>query len=96
MRRNLEATGGLILAERVSFRLAEELGRPDAQALVTELATRAARESRPFRDALLAEPRVTELLSPAEIDALLDPAGYLGSAELFVDRALDLYRRERP
>ena len=33
MRRNLEATSGLIMAERVSFLLAERIGRPEAQAM---------------------------------------------------------------
>jgi 3-carboxy-cis,cis-muconate cycloisomerase len=35
-----------------------------------------------------------EVLSQEDIDATLDPAGYLGSAVAFVDRALDLYRKE--
>ncbi len=35
-----------------------------------------------------------EVLSEEDIDAALDPAGYLGSAGAFVDRALELYRKE--
>ena len=31
-------------------------------------------------------------LSEEEIDRALDPAGYLGSADAFVDRALSRYR----
>jgi 3-carboxy-cis,cis-muconate cycloisomerase len=34
------------------------------------------------------------VLSEGEIDAALDPAGYLGSAGAFVDRALALYSEE--
>jgi 3-carboxy-cis,cis-muconate cycloisomerase len=34
------------------------------------------------------------VLSGEEIDAALDPAHFLGSAETFVDRALELYRKE--
>jgi 3-carboxy-cis,cis-muconate cycloisomerase len=34
------------------------------------------------------------VFSEEEIDAALDPAGYLGSAGNFVDRALALYRKE--
>jgi len=33
-------------------------------------------------------------LDAAAIDAALDPAGYLGSAEALVQRALDFYRKE--
>jgi 3-carboxy-cis,cis-muconate cycloisomerase len=38
--------------------------------------------------ALAAEPRIAAVLTRDEIDALLDPAGYLGSAGVLVDRAL--------
>jgi 3-carboxy-cis,cis-muconate cycloisomerase len=92
MRANLDATGGLIMAERVSGLLAERLGRVAAHDLVRDAAT----SGRPFREALLAEPRVTEHLSQAELDEALDPAGYLGSAEALVDRALAHYRGGSP
>ena len=87
MRANLDATNGLIMAERVTFLLAERLGRFEAQELVAE----ACASGRPLRDALLADPRIE--LTEAELDAAFDPTGYLGSAEAFVDRALDLYRQ---
>jgi 3-carboxy-cis,cis-muconate cycloisomerase len=93
MRRNLEATLGLIMAERVSHLLAEELGRIEAHELVGEASTRAVATGRPLRDELLEDLRVE--LTAEELDAAFDPATYLGSAETFVDRALDLYRRER-
>jgi len=35
---------------------------------------------------------VRDHLGPAEVARLLDPLGYLGSAERFVDRALAAYR----
>jgi 3-carboxy-cis,cis-muconate cycloisomerase len=55
------------------------LGRDEVQA---------AAASGDFRAALAAH------FSPAELDELLDPAGYLGSAGVFVDRALERYGRE--
>ena len=81
MRGNLEASAGLVVAERISFALSDRLGRTRAHEVVAE----AARASS-FREALLADERVD--LSDAEVDELLDPAGYLGSAEALVDRAL--------
>jgi 3-carboxy-cis,cis-muconate cycloisomerase len=81
MRRNLDASGGLVVAERVSFVLTPRLGRSEAHALVAEAA-----RARSFREALLADERVG--LSADELDSVLDPAGYLGSAEALVDRAL--------
>ena len=44
-----------------------------------------------LREELLSEPELGKVLSEEEIDAALDPAGYLGSANEFVDRALKLY-----
>ena len=88
MRRNLEASGGLVVAERVSFALTPVLGRTAAHEVVAEAARAAS-----FRDALMGDERVG--LSPGELDALLDPIGYLGSAEALVDRALAAYEEGR-
>jgi 3-carboxy-cis,cis-muconate cycloisomerase len=94
MRENLEATGGLLLAESVTTVVSERLGRLQAHDLVQAAALRATDNGRPFRDELLADPALREVLSPEDVDAALDPACYLGSAGVFVDRALTLYRKE--
>jgi 3-carboxy-cis,cis-muconate cycloisomerase len=94
MRVNLDATEGLLLAENVTTIAAEKLGRHEAHDLVQAAARRTAAGGRPFRDELLDEPQLSEVLSGEEIDVALDPAGYLGSAGAFVDRALDFYRKE--
>jgi 3-carboxy-cis,cis-muconate cycloisomerase len=92
MRRNLDGTGGLLLAERVSTALTAALGRDAAHELI-ERATRAATESgRAFADVLEEEPQVHEQLGAGGAARLLDPAGYLGSAAAFVDRALKAHR----
>ncbi|MDQ3862586.1 MAG: 3-carboxy-cis,cis-muconate cycloisomerase [Actinomycetota bacterium] len=89
---NLDATGGLLLAENVTMVAAEHLGRLEAHDLVEEASHRALASGKPLREELSFEPRLDEVLSADEIDAALDPAGYLGSAGEFVDRALKLYR----
>jgi 3-carboxy-cis,cis-muconate cycloisomerase len=94
MRDNLGATGGLLLSEHVTTILAERLGRLRAHELVEAASHRTLESGRSLREELLAEPALREVLSPEEIDAALDPARYLGSAEEFVDRALELYRGE--
>ena len=58
------------------------------------VARRAVDGPRSFREELLGDDEIREVLSEEEIDAALDPAGYLGSAGTFVDRALALYRKE--
>jgi 3-carboxy-cis,cis-muconate cycloisomerase len=87
MRRNLEATGGLVLAERVSHLLGPRVGRQEAHEIVS-----AAAATGSFRWALVADERVG--LSAEEVDALLDPEDYLGSAGALVDRALARYAQE--
>jgi 3-carboxy-cis,cis-muconate cycloisomerase len=87
MRRNLDITGGLVVAERVSHLLAPRLGRRQAHEVVA-----AAAATGSFRWALVADERVG--LSADEVDALLDPEGYLGSAAELVDRALERHARE--
>jgi 3-carboxy-cis,cis-muconate cycloisomerase len=92
MLENLNTTGGLLLAENVTTLVAEHLGRLEAHDLVEEASHRALEGGKPLREELLSEPRLGEVLSEEELDAALDPAGYLGSAGEFVDRALKLYR----
>jgi 3-carboxy-cis,cis-muconate cycloisomerase len=92
MLENLNATGGLLLAENVTTVTAEHLGRLEAHGLVEEASHRALESGKSLREELLSEPRLAEVLSEEEIDAALDPAHYLGSAGEFVDRALKLYR----
>lgn len=93
MRNNLELTDGLILAERVTFSLAERHGLGKAQEVVREVARTVSESGRTFEEELRADARVE--LSDGELEAALDPTTYLGSAEAFVDRALEQYRRER-
>ena len=92
MRANLELTHGLLMSEHVVMVLAERVGRPQARDLVDAACLRAVDAGRPLREELLADPAVASQLSPAEVDAALDPAGYLGSADAFIDRALAAYR----
>jgi 3-carboxy-cis,cis-muconate cycloisomerase len=92
MLENLNATGGLLLAEKVATVAAEHLGRLEAHDLVEETSRRAVEGGKSLREELLSEPRVGEVLTEGEIDAALDPAHYLGSAAEFVDRALKRYR----
>jgi 3-carboxy-cis,cis-muconate cycloisomerase len=94
MRQNLDETGGMLMAENVVTVVADRLGRLQAHEIVREAARRAADGGRPFRDELLAEPALGGRLSPEDVDAALDPAGYLGSTRAFIDRALVLYQKE--
>jgi 3-carboxy-cis,cis-muconate cycloisomerase len=92
MRENLEATRGLVMAERVALLLADRLGREEAHDLLRAASARLGEGSPTLRDALLADDRVRGALSEDELDAALEPASYLGSAGALVDRALGAHR----
>ena len=68
----------LVMSERASLLLAERVGRPRAFELVAE----AGSSGRPLTEALDLE------------QGDLEPSSYLGSAEDFVDRALEAYGKE--
>ena len=88
MRRNLDMTHGLIVAEAVMMGLAPHLGRGEAHHVVKHACDAALTESISLADALEREPAVTAKLDRAAIERLTDPAGYLGSAGAFIDRVL--------
>jgi 3-carboxy-cis,cis-muconate cycloisomerase len=88
MRRNLDATQGMITAEAVMMALAPALGREEAHHLVAAACREALETGAHLLDVLRAEPRVTAHLSRARLEALLDPENYTGLAGAFVDRVV--------
>jgi 3-carboxy-cis,cis-muconate cycloisomerase len=93
MRANLDAAGGLPLAEAAVAALAGPLGRRRAREAVAAASRRAAEEGRPLREVLLASPQVAGRLAAADLDRALDPAAQLGAAGALVDRALAAHAR---
>src|SRR3989454_712000 len=85
MKENLDATKGQVMAEAGMIALGGKgLGRAGAAKPVRETAHKARTKGIHLRDALLAEPKVTKLLSKKEIDAAMDPAAYLGESVAIV------------
>ena len=93
MRRNLDLTGGLIVAEAVMMGLAPMLGREEAHHVVKHACDRALAERITLAQALAGEPAVTAHLDAAAIARMVDPAGYLGSTGHFIDAVLAAARR---
>ena len=81
MRRNLDLTGGLIVAEAVMMGLAPHLGRGEAHHVVKHACDVALAEGIPLADALAREKTVAARLDRAAIETLTDPAHYLGSTD---------------
>ncbi len=88
MRRVLETTGGLIVAEAVMMGLAPALGRQVAHDLVYDCCRAALTTGTPFLDALAAEPRIAAVIDRAALARLVDPANYLGAAPEMTRRLL--------
>lgn len=100
MRANLDASGGLMLAEHVAAQLAPAVGRLAAHDMVAAAAARAARQGTGLAEALLADAAAAGALRAAglgerELASALDPARYLGAAADFIGRALAAHEQER-
>ncbi len=89
MAHNLGMTSGLIVAEAVMMGLAPKLGRQVAHDIVYDACREAADSGRALLEVLAANPQVGPHFERAELERLLDPRNYLGSAGPMVDRALD-------
>ncbi|GHD06676.1 putative 3-carboxymuconate cycloisomerase (PcaB) [Zhihengliuella salsuginis] len=94
MRANLGLSGDLVLSERIMARLAPHVSTPTAsgKAAVTELVRAAQSGGPPLRELLRAaiDPAA---VGDAELAGLLDPGGYLGAADDFIDTHLETYRK---
>lgn len=88
MRRNLDSTGGLIMAEAVMMGLAPMLGRGEAHHVVNQACDVALAEGVSLAEALGRDAGVAGKLGRAALERLTDPAGYLGAAGEFVDRVV--------
>jgi|SRR5579883_2223 len=92
MRRNLDATQGLIMAEAFMMRLAEKIGRDEAHHAVQEACGKALEEHRSLVDILAEAPEIASQLDRAALDRIADPASYLGEARSVADRVIERAR----
>jgi 3-carboxy-cis,cis-muconate cycloisomerase len=88
MRRNLELTGGLIVAEAVMMALAEHTGRQAAHHIVAHASRAALERGTPLLVQLEGDPQVIQHLDGKRLRQLTDPVNYLGSTQAMLDRML--------
>jgi adenylosuccinate lyase len=87
--RNLHLLSGLNMAESVMVELAKRgVGRQKAHEIMRSASMRAVEEGKTLAWVLAEEETVAVHLSPEEIDRLLDPHQYIGTAVEQVDRLL--------
>lgn len=88
MRRNLDLTHGLLMAEAVMMALAPVLGRGEAHARVEAACREAVAQNVSLRTVLQRDQALVEQFGQEGFDRLFEPESYLGVAGAFVDRAL--------
>ena len=93
MRRNLDLTGGLIVAEAVMMALARHTGRGEAHDIVYGACRAALDKGTTLLEELERNSDVTRHFDKKRLAELTDPVNYLGSAEAMVDRALGSKRK---
>ena len=96
MRKNMDITQGRMMSEAVMLALAKKgLGRQRAHELVREMAIKSHNEERPFKDVLAENSTVTKLLSQEEIENVMNPENYLGTAPKQVELVIQKTLKER-
>jgi 3-carboxy-cis,cis-muconate cycloisomerase len=93
MRRNLEATQGLIFAEGVTMAMGKHIGKSAAHTLVEAASKKARASGKHLREVLAQDRTVSERLTSAELDRLFVPENYFGVAEELVDRVIGASRK---
>ncbi len=88
MRRNLDATHGLIMAEAVAMKLAEKIGKSEAHHLIEAASKQAIADNRDLRDVLTGNADVTAHLHADQLAKLFEPMAYQGVSQALIDRLL--------
>jgi 3-carboxy-cis,cis-muconate cycloisomerase len=94
MRANLDAEGGLIMAESLMMALAPECGRARAHDIVYDLCVSARRQGRPLREVVEAELPADLAARLPPIASIVDPQAYLGETGAIVDAAVKAWELE--
>lgn len=89
MRRNLDLTGGLIVAEAVMMALAPHTGRGAAHDLVYSACRAALDNKTTLLEQLSHMADVTKHFNAQSLERLVEPSNYLGTAREMVDRLLN-------
>jgi adenylosuccinate lyase len=96
MRKNMEITQGRMMSEAVMLALAKKgLGRQKAHELTRELAIKSHNQQRDFKNVLSENSTIKKLLSSKEINEVMDPRNYLGTATKQVEQVIQKTRKER-
>jgi 3-carboxy-cis,cis-muconate cycloisomerase len=88
MRRNIEATRGLLFADAVAARLAPSLGRDRAHQLIERAADRVRTSEASLADVLRTDPDFSRDVPPEALSAAFNITPAVDTAAAWVDRAV--------
>ncbi|MCW4020474.1 MAG: adenylosuccinate lyase [Candidatus Bathyarchaeota archaeon] len=96
MQKNIGLSEGRTMSEAVMMALARKgMSRQEAHELIRRLTIKSVIEKTSFKEALLREKSVSELLSEEEIDGALNPRNYLGTSVKQVELVIRNTLKER-
>jgi adenylosuccinate lyase len=94
IRRNLNLLRGLNMGEAVMIELAKRgVGRQEAHEIVRSSAMEAHETGKHFKEVLLSKPDVANYLSEEDINSLVDPDKYIGTAVEQVEAVVQKLKR---
>ncbi len=80
MRENLDITNGLILSQRLTFFLADKIGKDTANDLMHDVAKYALDNDLSLKEAAMMNQKVSKNITETQIDEILNPETYIGLA----------------
>jgi 3-carboxy-cis,cis-muconate cycloisomerase len=95
MKENLQATRGLVFAEAVTIRLAEDLGRAQAAAIVERACRRTVDQGAYLREILAQDPEVVAHLDALALDQIFEPGAHFKAARAMIEAVLAQWRQDR-
>jgi adenylosuccinate lyase len=94
IRKNLDLMKGLNMGEAVMIKLAQKIGRQSAYEIVRSAAMNAYESGDTLLDALLKEAVIAEHLTKDELELMIRPENYIGTAIQQVERVVTLLRQD--
>jgi len=96
MRQNMNITQGRMMSESVMLTLAKKgMGRQKAHELTRQMAIQSHNEQREFKDVLSENITVKQMLTPKEIEQIMEPRNYLGTVPQQIKTVIEKTKQER-
>ena len=88
MKKNIDKTNGLIVAEAVMMALAPHIGRQVAHDIVYDCCRQTIKNNIPFVVSLLADKNISKIFNENDLLEIVNPSNYLGAAPAMANKLL--------